>query len=118
AFDPDFATNGQAYLSFTEGPPMTSVIARYTSQDGGATLAPGSRQDVLRLTQPFTNHNGGHLEFGPDGYLYIGFGDGGSGGDPNGYAQRTSTLLGKMLRIDVRGSTAPYGIPPDNPFSG
>lgn len=121
AFDPDFAGNGRVILSFTRsGPntttPLVSVLARYTSSDGGATLDPNSEVVLLTQDQPFTNHNGGHIVFGPDGYLYFGLGDGGSGGDPQDNAQNTNTLLGKLLRIDVRGNASPYGIPADNPF--
>src|SRR5690606_12185056 len=117
AFHPEYPTRPEVYLSFTEGPPMVSVVATFTSSDGGITLDPGSRQDVITANQPFTNHNGGHITFGPDGHLYIGLGDGGSGGDPLGHAQNTQTLLGTLLRIDVGGGT-PYAIPADNPFAG
>ncbi|HEY5569547.1 MAG TPA: PQQ-dependent sugar dehydrogenase [Gammaproteobacteria bacterium] len=117
AFHPGFATNREVFLSWTEGTPMVSVIARFTSLDGGATLDPGSREDIIRVNQPFTNHDGGQIAFGPDGFLYIGFGDGGSGGDPDGHAQNTRDLLGNMLRIDVDGAV-PYAIPASNPFSG
>ena len=72
---------------------------------------------MLRLDQPWANHNGGRIAFGPDGYLYFGLGDGGAGGDPQGNAQRLDTWLGKLLRLDVRGAT-PYAVPPDNPFAG
>src|SRR5690606_22772215 len=117
AFHPEFAANGEVFLSFTEGPPLVSTVARYRSLDGGATLAPATRQDVIRVNQPFDNHNGGHIAFGPDGYLYVGFGDGGSGGDPGGRAQDTTDLLGDFLRLDVDAGV-PYAIPPDNPFAG
>jgi len=117
AFHPDFQSNRQAFLSWTEGSPMTSVIAQFTANFGGESLDAGSREDILRLDQDFTNHNGGQIAFGPDGYLYIGFGDGGSAGDPLGRAQETRNLLGAMLRIDVNGGT-PYVIPADNPFAG
>ena len=117
AFHPDFASNREVFLSWTEGSPMVSIVARFRSLDGGQTLDPGSREDVVRVNQEFTNHNGGQIAFGPDGFLYIGFGDGGSGGDPNNRAQDTRNLLGAMLRIDVDGA-APYAIPPDNPFAG
>jgi uncharacterized repeat protein (TIGR03806 family) len=116
AFHPDFAQNRQVFLSWTEGSPMVSVIARFTSQDNGLTLAP-ARVDVIRVNQPNTNHNGGQIAFGPDGFLYIGFGDGGGSGDPNSTAQDTTDLLGAFLRIDVDGA-APYSIPSDNPFAG
>jgi uncharacterized repeat protein (TIGR03806 family) len=117
AFHPSYATNGRVYLSWTEGTPMVSTIARFTHTPGAATLPAGSRQNVIRVNQPYENHNGGQIEFGPDGYLYIGFGDGGAGGDPEGRGQDTTDLLGDFLRLDVEG-TAPYAIPPDNPFAG
>ncbi len=117
ALDPQFAVNGQVYLSYTRGgSPLTSVVSRFTSHDGGLTLDPASEQPLLAIDQPYANHNGGNLLFGPDGYLYLGFGDGGASGDPLGNAQNTQTLLGAILRIDV-ASTVPYAIPPDNPFA-
>jgi uncharacterized repeat protein (TIGR03806 family) len=117
AFHPQFATNREVFLSWTEGSPMVSVVARFTSLDGGQTLDPGSREDIIRVNQDFTNHNGGQIGFGPDGFLYIGFGDGGSGGDPNSRAQDTRNLLGAVLRIDIDGGS-PYAIPAANPFFG
>lgn len=124
AFHPQYALNHEAFLSFTEpsgaSSGMTSVVARFTSVDGGLTLDPGSREDVIRIDQPYQNHNGGNIAFGPDGYLYAGYGDGGSGGDPQGHAQNTRDLLGAMLRVDVDGGT-PYAIPDGadaNPFAG
>jgi len=117
AFHPQWATNRHAYLSFTEGTPMVSVVARFTSTDNGLTLNPATRQDVIRVNQPFDNHNGGHIVFGPDGLLYFGVGDGGSGGDPMSTAQDTTDLLGSMLRLSVVGAS-PYAIPADNPFAG
>jgi uncharacterized repeat protein (TIGR03806 family) len=117
AFHPSWATNRRAYLSFTEGSPMVSVVARFTSTDGGLTLNPTTREDIIRIDQPFDNHNGGQIAFGPDGFLYIALGDGGSGGDPLGSAQDTTDLLGSLLRLDVDGAP-PYAIPPDNPFAG
>jgi uncharacterized repeat protein (TIGR03806 family) len=95
---------------------MDSVVARFASQDGGATLALGTRFELLRVDQPFTNHNGGNIAFGPDGHLYVGLGDGGSGGDPQAHAQNTRDLLGALLRLDVSGAGA-YAIPPTNPFA-
>jgi uncharacterized repeat protein (TIGR03806 family) len=116
AFHPNFAANGRAIVSWTENTPMVSVVAGFTSQDGGQTLGPGTQSDLIRLNQDFENHNGGQVAFGPDGNLYIGFGDGGSGSDPNSRAQNTTNLLGAMLRVDV-DSAVPYAIPSDNPFA-
>jgi uncharacterized repeat protein (TIGR03806 family) len=118
AFHPSFATNGYVYLSFTEGSPMASRIARYTVAGGGATLNMATRTAVISVNQPYDNHNGGNIAFSPtDGYLYAGFGDGGGGGDPESTGQDTTDLLGSFLRLDVDGA-APYAIPPDNPFAG
>ena len=119
ALHPNFANNGQAFISYTvtgpdAGTPLISRISRVTSADG-RTFDPASEEILLTLPQPFQNHNGGHIAFGPDGYLYIGFGDGGGSGDPLNNAQNTKNLYGTILRIDV-DSAAPYGIPPDNPF--
>lgn len=116
AFHPEFQSNGQVFLSWTEGDPMVSVVARFTSLDGGVTLDPGSRDDIIRVNQDRTNHNGGQIGFGPDGYLYIGLGDGGGAGDPLDRAQDTTNLLGAVLRLDIDGRT-PYAIPGDNPFA-
>jgi len=92
-----------------------SVLARYVSGDGGRTLAADSAKIVLEVDQPYGNHNGGNIHFGPAGYLYYGLGDGGSAGDPKGNGQNTQTLLGALLRLDVGGDGA-YQVPPDNPF--
>lgn len=118
AFHPDFQSNGEVFLSYTAagGPVFSSRISRFHSSDGGRTIDPDSEQVVLAVEQPYSNHNGGDLAFGPDGYLYFGFGDGGSGGDPQGNAQDPDTLLGKLIRIDVDGGD-PYAIPADNPFA-
>jgi len=121
AFDPAFATNGRVYLSYTSDPTVNgsmleSRISRFTVS--GAVLDPASETILLRIAQPFTNHNGGHIAFGPDGFLYAGFGDGGSGGDPGNRAQNRSELLGKLIRIDVRGNGSTYAIPADNPYAG
>jgi len=119
AFHPDFATNGEVFLSYTGSPAgtLTSFVSRFRSMDGGLTLDPNSEELVLQVIQDFSNHNGGQVAFGPDGFLYIGFGDGGSGNDPNDRAQDVTNLYGTILRIDPDGD-APYGIPPDNPFAG
>jgi len=118
AFHPEFASNREVFLSYTEdGSPLVSVISRFRSLDGGMTLDPGSEETILRVNQDFGNHNGGQISFGPDGYLYIGLGDGGSGGDPRDRAQDTTNLLGALLRLDV-GAGAPYAVPLDNPFAG
>ena len=117
AFHPDFATNGAVFLSYTRRDDgLTSVIARFTAAANGLSFDAASEQTVLTLAQPYGNHNGGHIAFGPDGYLYVGFGDGGSGGDPHGHGQNTGTLYGTLLRIDV-DVALPYAIPPDNPFA-
>jgi uncharacterized repeat protein (TIGR03806 family) len=118
AFHPDWDRNRQAFVYYTGGSRLApiSVISRFTSTDGGATLDPGTEEEILRVDQPYGNHNGGMLHFGPDGYLYFGFGDGGGAGDPLLAGQDPWTLLGKFVRIDVDGG-APYEIPADNPFA-
>jgi uncharacterized repeat protein (TIGR03806 family) len=116
ALAPDFATSGHVYVSYTASGPV-SRISRFTSNDGGATFDANSEQILFTLNQPHDNHNGGDLQFGPDGMLYIGYGDGGSGGDPDGNGQNPHTPLGTILRIDVSGGGNTYAIPPDNPFA-
>ncbi len=116
AFHPIYASNGFFYINYTDNSGNT-VIARYTVSADPNVADPDSAAVLLTISQPFGNHNGGQLQFGPDGYLYIGMGDGGSAGDPQNNAQNLNTLLGKMLRIDV-DSGFPYAIPPDNPFVG
>ncbi len=123
AFDPKFAESGNVYLHYTAPLPQPrsgfvfqSVVSRFHSNDGGVTIDPASEKRLLTVDQPFTNHNGGRIAFGPDGFLYVGLGDGGSGGDPQGNAQNKTTLLGKILRIDPNGGD-PYAIPPSNPFA-
>ncbi len=116
AFHPDYDSNRQVFLSYTSaGSPLVSKVSRFSITAQGDIDA-GSEHVILTLDQPFGNHNGGQVGFGPDRYLYIGFGDGGAGGDPMGNGQNTDTLLGAMLRIDVDGGS-PYAIPPDNPFA-
>ncbi|MFL5309558.1 MAG: PQQ-dependent sugar dehydrogenase [Myxococcales bacterium] len=121
AFHPRWTQNHQAfvnYTAFSSASPVNlrTTISRFTSIDGGATLDPASEQVLLTVEQPFENHNGGSVVFGPDGLLYLGLGDGGSAGDPLGNAQDPSRILGKLLRIDVDSGT-PYSIPPSNPFA-
>lgn len=119
AFDPLFAANGRVFLHYTRDNDgrLQSVLAAYTSADGGATLDSASELILLTVDQPFDNHNGGHLAFGPDGMLYMALGDGGSGGDPENNAQNTHNLLGKILRLDVSSGTD-YTIPVDNRWAG
>jgi uncharacterized repeat protein (TIGR03806 family) len=118
AFHPDFANNGEMYVYYTAGNffSQTSRISRFTSNNGGASFPANSEEILLEVSQPASNHNGGHLLFGPDGYLYFGFGDGGSANDPWNNSQNTNNVLGTMIRIDVDNG-APYGIPSDNPFA-
>jgi len=121
AFHPSFSINGFFYVDYTAGNPLRTVIARYSiSQDNVNQADRNSEQVLLEIPQPFDNHNGGQLAFGPDGYLYIAMGDGGGAGDPHDNAQNLSTLLGKILRIDVdrTSGSLKYGIPSDNSFAG
>lgn len=135
AFDPAYAENGHVYVYWTERTPVStgvmasgkkvksnrrSVLARFTARDAtsGRVVDPATELRVFEVFQPFPNHNGGTILFGPDGMLYVALGDGGAANDPYGNAQSKQILLGKVLRIDVRGATKaePYAIPPDNPF--
>ena len=116
AFHPNYATNGFFYVNYTNTAGNT-VIARYGVSTTNPSVANTTGTILLTITQPYSNHNGGCLRFGPDGFLYIGMGDGGSAGDPENRSQNLSQNLGKMLRIDVN-SGSPYGIPPTNPFVG
>jgi uncharacterized repeat protein (TIGR03806 family) len=119
AFHPAWTSNRYVYLSFTEGSPMVSVVARYTMNANGTALDTATRQNVISVNQPAANHNGGQIAFGPDGFLYVGLGDGGNSDDnPQRTAQDTTDLLGSFLRLDVDTAGAPYEIPPDNPFAG
>lgn len=115
AFHPDYASNGRFFVNFTDTAGDTRVVELRVSATDPHRADPGSARVVLAIEQPFSNHNGGFVLFGPDGMLYVGTGDGGSGGDPQGNGQDTGTLLGKLLRIDVDGGQ-PYAIPSDNPF--
>jgi glucose/arabinose dehydrogenase len=118
AFHPEYATNGYFFINYTNNAGAT-VVARYKRQNANQA-DPASAQILLTIAQPFANHNGGCLQFGPDGYLYIGMGDGGSANDPSCFAQNNNSLLGKMLRIDIDtiDATGTYGIPATNPFVG
>lgn len=118
AFHPDFDNNGEVYVSYTSpSGGLQSRVSRFLSQGGNPpTLSIASEQVLLTVQQPQTNHNGGNMAFGSDGFLYIGFGDGGGAGDPNNNAQNTANLFGTIARIDVDGG-APYAIPADNPFA-
>ena len=113
AFHPQYATNGFFFVNYTNTGGHT-VIARYHVSADPDRADTASAKTILVIEQPFSNHNGGQLQFGPDGYLYVGMGDGGAGGDPGNRAQNLANLLGKMLRIDVDGDT--YSSPADNPF--
>jgi glucose/arabinose dehydrogenase len=116
AFHPRFSDNGFFYVNYTDLNGDTK-IERYQAAPSSDVANANSASHVLSIPQPFSNHNGGMLLFGPDGMLWIGTGDGGSGGDPQNNGQRLNTLLGKMLRIDVDGG-APYAIPANNPYVG
>lgn len=116
AFHPDYAANGRFFVNYTDRRGHTQIV-EYRAGPDRLVADPASARPILQIDQPASNHNGGTMIFGPDGYLYIGTGDGGRAGDPWGNAQNPSTLLGKMLRIDVDGGE-PYGVPADNPFVG
>lgn len=120
AFHPDYANNGYFYVNYTNTNGNTQV-SRFSVDASNADVADSNSElPILDFNQPFSNHNGGNLLFGPDGYLYISSGDGGSGGDPNNNSQNTNSFLGKLLRIDVDNPAGGnnYGIPADNPFIG
>ena len=118
ALAPDYESTHHLYVFFTRAPDGALEVDEFTASGDSVPLS--SRRPLLTIPHPtFSNHNGGQLQFGPDGMLYIGTGDGGSGGDPPGNAQNTGVLLGKILRIDPHPSgSAPYTIPPQNPFAG
>ena len=119
AFHPDYATNGYFFVWYNEKVNGDVTLARFTRSSTSADTAdPASGVVLLQLSKRFSNHNGAKLNFGTDGYLYVGTGDGGSGGDPDRNGQDSTTLLGKLLRIDVNNPNPPYyNIPPDNPFA-
>jgi len=114
AFHPDFRRNRHFYVNYTRKPDGATVVAEYWN-DPSSNQASGDERILLVVPQPYANHNGGMIAFGPDGYLYIALGDGGSGGDPGNRAQNPQDLLGKILRIDI-DNRDPYEIPQDNPF--
>ncbi len=119
AFHPGFSKNRRFFVNYTSSEPrLKTVISEFTASDDLKTADPKSEKILMEMPQPFSNHNGGQIAFGPDGKLYIGMGDGGAGNDPEGNAQNTATLLGSLLRIDVDQKTKDkaYGIPKDNPF--
>ncbi|GAB3947987.1 PQQ-dependent sugar dehydrogenase [Spirosoma harenae] len=120
AFHPDFKRNGFFYVYYTKRNPLESVIARYqVSSADQMTVDPATEKVILRFAQPYDNHNGGKIAFGPDGYLYISTGDGGAWGDQHNYAQNRTFWLGKILRLDInKQDKGTYGIPADNPFAG
>jgi glucose/arabinose dehydrogenase len=122
AFHPNYGSNRKFYVNYTRpsGSTWETVIAEYLASSANPDQADAASERILlTVTQPFANHNGGQLAFGPDGFLYIGLGDGGSGGDPLGNGQNRQVLLGKILRIDVSSSSGgrQYAIPADNPFA-
>ncbi len=121
AFHPNYSENGYFYVNYTDYSPKRNVIARYSVDPGNPNEADYfSSEVILEVNQPYNNHNGGQMEFGSDGYLYISFGDGGSAGDPQDNGQDLSTLLSTIIRIDVDNTTSDtnYSIPSDNPFIG
>ena len=120
AFDPAYENNGLFYVYYSAKKPRRSVVSRFSVNPNDPGKAdPGSESIVMEIAQPFSNHNGGQIAFGPDGYLYIGLGDGGRGGDPMLNGQNTATLLGSLIRIDVSDLAGRfrYRIPGDNPLS-
>ena len=120
-FDPDYQGNGYFYVYYSATEPARSVLSRFNLDEENTDVAdPESEVIIMEVEQPYANHNAGQLAFGPDGYLYIALGDGGSAGDPLGNGQNLTTLLGSILRIDVSGLSGPgdYAIPADNPFVG
>ena len=117
AFHPDYAANGRFFVNYTDRSGTTIVSGYQVSLSDADIADAGSGGIIFQLRQPYANHNGGHIGFGPDGYLYVSLGDGGSANDPLGAGQNRGLLLGSIIRIDVDGAL-PYAIPPDNPFVG
>ncbi|WP_407084077.1 PQQ-dependent sugar dehydrogenase [Tellurirhabdus bombi] len=120
AFHPNFKQNGYFFVNYTKDNPRETIISRFKASTANANqVDPTTETILLRFPQPYANHNGGKIAFGPDGFLYIATGDGGSGGDPQNNAQNRTNYLGKILRIDVNATTkGAYGIPADNPYVG
>jgi len=119
AFPPDFSTEGYLYVNYTRAEDGATLVARYRVDTEDSNKVAGmSEEEILVVGQPYSNHNGGMMAFGPDGYLYVALGDGGGGGDPDGNGQDRTTLLGSLLRLEVEGGVDFYRIPPDNPFAG
>jgi glucose/arabinose dehydrogenase len=121
AFHPDFPKKRELYLYYTAAKPRRSILSRFTVSEDGKTIDAASEEVILTQPQPYSNHNGGAVLFGPDGMLYLSLGDGGAADDPHHYGQNLDTFLGKVLRIDVNrkgDNGAPYAVPADNPFVG
>jgi len=121
AFHPDFPRKRELYAYYTASKPRRSLLSRFTVREDGMTADPASEEVLLTIEQPYSNHNGGTVVFGPDGFAYLSIGDGGAANDPHHYAQNLGSLLGKVIRIDVsrKGDKGePYAVPADNPFVG
>jgi glucose/arabinose dehydrogenase len=121
AFHPKFPAKREVYLYYTAAKPRRSILSRFTVSEDGRTIDPASEVEILVASQPYSNHNGGTVLFGPDGFLYLSYGDGGAANDPHHYGQDLSSLLGKVVRIDVDkpgADGAHYSVPADNPFVG
>ena len=120
-FHPEFPKKREIYLYYTAAKPRRSILSRFAVSEDGKSIDPASEEVILTQSQPYSNHNGGTVLFGPDGMLYLSVGDGGAADDPHHYGQNLGTFLGKVLRIDVskKGDNgAPYAVPADNPFVG
>ena len=120
-FHPEFPKKRELYLYYTAAKPRRSILSRFTVSEDGKTIDPATEEIILTQSQPYSNHNGGTVVFGPDGMLYLSVGDGGAADDPHHYGQNLGTFLGKVLRIDVNkkgADDAPYAVPADNPFVG